>query len=365
MCRLHAVTGLGDAVLDPRVVVLVAAEERHPRAKILELQVRRTGGHQLLHLRVEDRRQREAQLLRVLVVLEVGVPREVDGTGTDRHLHRYASALFRDLVEIRQADRPALHGTAVDDTAPVVEHRLAEARFLVHERRMLFASRFEAWDALVHVPTERPDRTDVVVVPHVAVGDDVETGFLLVSNHCRDRVGVRLFVLHFLESHTYIAAAQLVGEPMRSRIRPDHSGGQNGLDNSCHGRPLVETGSDRYAGPRNATIFSSPDRITVPARKARQETQETSQGQKPLARYRYAKKRSHRTQNSSSRTALMERGGLPSRLRSASRQAARNWADDRLPARRRGCRGRDRRLRESPRAARAHREASEEAGTAR
>ncbi len=34
--RLHAVTGLGDAVLDPRVVVLVAAEERHPRAEVLE-----------------------------------------------------------------------------------------------------------------------------------------------------------------------------------------------------------------------------------------------------------------------------------------------------------------------------------------
>ena len=180
----------------------------------------------------------------------------------------------------------------------------------------------------------------------------------------RHGVGVRLLVLHFLESHADIAAAQLVGEPMRSRIRPDHGGGQNGLDNSCHGRPLVETGSDRHAGPRNATIFSSPDRITVPARKARQETQETSQGRKPLARYRYAKKRSHRTQNSSSRTALMERGGA-SRPQSASRPAARHWADDRLPARRRGCRGRDRRLRESPRAARAHREASEEAGTAR
>ena len=51
------------------------------------------------------------------------------------------------------------------------------------------------------------DRPDVVVVPHVAVGDDVEAGFLLVANHGRDRVVVRLFVLHFLERHAYVAAA--------------------------------------------------------------------------------------------------------------------------------------------------------------
>ena len=52
-----------------------------------------------------------------------------------------------------------------------------------------------------------PIDANVVVVPHVAVGDDVETRFLLVSDHGRDRVGVGLFVLHFLESDPYIAAA--------------------------------------------------------------------------------------------------------------------------------------------------------------
>ena len=91
------------------------------------------------------------------------------------------------------------------------------------------------WDALVHVPAERADRPDVVVVPHVAVGDDVEAGFLLIANHRRDGVVVGLFVLHFLERHTDIPAEQLMREPVRTRVRPDHRGGQKRLDDlRCH-----------------------------------------------------------------------------------------------------------------------------------
>ena len=96
---------------------------------------------------------------------------------------------------------------------------------------MRLAGRLEAWDALVHVPAERADRPDVVVVPHVAVGHDVEAGFLLIANHGRDGVVVGLFVLHLLERDTDIPPEQLVGEPVRTRIRPDHRGGQKRVDN--------------------------------------------------------------------------------------------------------------------------------------
>ena len=103
---------------------------------------------------------------------------------------------------------------------------------------MLLTGRVEAADALVHVPAERADDADVVVVPHVAVGHDVETGFFLVANHGGDRVVVRLLVLHFLESDADIADEQLVLEPVRPRIRADHRGRKQGLDDFCgHGAP--------------------------------------------------------------------------------------------------------------------------------
>ena len=57
----------------------------------------------------------------------------------------------------------------------------------------------EAADALVQIPAERADHADVVVVPHVAVGHDVEARFFLVADHRGDGVVVRLFVLDFLE----------------------------------------------------------------------------------------------------------------------------------------------------------------------
>ena len=73
---------------------------------------------------------------------------------------------------------------------------------------MRLSGRLETWDALVHVPTERADRPDVVVVPHVAVGHDVEAGFLLIANDGRDGVVVGLLVLHFLERDADVAPAR-------------------------------------------------------------------------------------------------------------------------------------------------------------
>ncbi len=112
---------------NPLVVVLVAREERQPGAEIFELQVLRAGGHEVLHFRVEDGRQREAEILRVLVVLEVDVPRQVRRARADGDLDRRLRVLGRDLVEIGQPDRSARHRAAVDDAAPVVEDFLALA----------------------------------------------------------------------------------------------------------------------------------------------------------------------------------------------------------------------------------------------
>src|SRR5271168_3139408 len=93
----------------------------------------------------------------------------------------------------------------------------------------------EAWNALVHVPAERPDHPNVVVVPHVAVGHDVETRFFLITDHRRDRVVVRFFVLHFLERDSNVAAEQLMLEPMWPGIGPDHGRRENGVDDlRCH-----------------------------------------------------------------------------------------------------------------------------------
>jgi hypothetical protein len=40
-------------------------------------------------------------------------------------------------------------------------------------------------------------------------------------------------VLHFLERDADIAAEQLVLVPLRTRIGPDHGGGQQRVDDSC------------------------------------------------------------------------------------------------------------------------------------
>src|SRR5690606_2119729 len=131
----------------------------------------------------------------VRILVEVDVPREVRGTGADRHLDGDGGLLLRDVVEVRptQRIRALVHGTVVDDAAPIVEQGFARARTGIDHRRVRVARRLETGNALVEVPAERTDDADVVVVPHVAVGDDVEAGLLLVSNDRGDRVRVRLF----------------------------------------------------------------------------------------------------------------------------------------------------------------------------
>jgi hypothetical protein len=56
-------------------------------------------------------------------------------------------------------------------------------------------------------------------------------------------------VLNFLEGHPHIATEQLLPVPMGPRIRSDHRGRQNRLDNSCHVDPLVTLACfpDRHA----------------------------------------------------------------------------------------------------------------------
>ncbi len=81
--RVDAVAAHLDRLANPLVVVFVVGEERQPRAEILELEILGAGGDEILHFLVEDRGEREAQVFRVLVVLEVDVPREVCGAGAD------------------------------------------------------------------------------------------------------------------------------------------------------------------------------------------------------------------------------------------------------------------------------------------
>ena len=229
--RVDAVAALPDDVGDPLVVGLVAGEERQPGAEILELEIRGAGLDERLHLGVEDRRQRVAELLRVLVVLEVDVPGEVDRAGSDGDLHRPGRVLRGDLVEVGQADRTAADLAAVDHAAPVGE-QLDDLVAVLGSRleRMRLARGVEAGDALVHVPAEGADHTDVVVVRHLAVGDDVEAGLFLVVDDGLGRVVVGLLVADLLERNPDVATEQLLGEPVRPRVRPDHRGRENRVD---------------------------------------------------------------------------------------------------------------------------------------
>ncbi len=229
--RVDALAALSDDVADPLVVGVVAREQRQPRAEILELEIRRAGLDERFHLGVENRRERVAQLLRVLVVLEVDVPGEVDRAGADRDLDRPVGVLRGDLVEIGEADRAALDLAAVDHAAPVGE-QLDDlvARLGSRLERMRLARGVEARDAFVHVPAERADHADVVVVRHLPVGHDVEPGLLLIVDHREGRVVVGLLVPDLLERDPDIAAEQLLVVPVRPRVRPDHRGRENRVD---------------------------------------------------------------------------------------------------------------------------------------
>jgi len=109
-------------------------------------------------------------------------------------------------------------------TPPVVEDFLTLALRPARHRRVLLARLLEAADTLVHVPAERTDDADVVVVPHVAVGHDVEPHGFLLGDDRGDGVGIGFFVGHFLERDADVPAKQLMLEPARPRIRTDHRG---------------------------------------------------------------------------------------------------------------------------------------------
>ena len=76
----------------------------------------------------------------------------------------------------------------------------------------------EAPNALVHVPAEGADDSDVVVVGHLSVGDDIETGFFLVADDDLRCVVISLFVRDLLECDTNVAPKQLMTIPVGSWI---------------------------------------------------------------------------------------------------------------------------------------------------
>jgi hypothetical protein len=107
--------------------------------------------------------------------------------------------------------------------------------------------RLEAADALVHVPAERPDHADVIVVGHLTVGDDVEAGFLLVADRDMRRILVGLGVVDGLERDADVPAVELVVKPMRPRVGADHGGRQDGVDDLLQGHPGSSSRARRSA----------------------------------------------------------------------------------------------------------------------
>jgi len=73
----------------------------------------------------------------------------------------------------------------------------------------------------------------VVVEPHLAVGQDVQAGLLLVEDDRAGGVLVGLGVVGQLEGLEDVAAVELVGEPGRARVGADHGAGEK--DGGGHG----------------------------------------------------------------------------------------------------------------------------------
>src|SRR5688572_13791212 len=127
-------------------------------------------------------------------MFEIDVPCEVCRPGSDGDLNGLCGVLPGDIVEVREANRPACDRTAVDYPAPVIQKLLALAFGTASVGRMLFTGVFESPDSLVHVPAERADDADIIVVPHVPIGDDIETGKFLLADNGSHRVVILLFI---------------------------------------------------------------------------------------------------------------------------------------------------------------------------
>ena len=204
--RVHPVTTLFDHLAYPLIVVVIVREKRHPCAEVFKLEVLGACGNQFLHFRIEDWREREAEITRVLVVLEVGMPGKIGGACSDRYFHRPLGVLGCNPVKVGEPYGTARYRAAVNNTTPIVEDFLHLAGRGIHYGRVRFASRFKSSDALIHVPAERTDHADVIVVPHVSVGHDVQPGLFLIADRGADRIVVRLFVLHFFEGDLNVAS---------------------------------------------------------------------------------------------------------------------------------------------------------------
>src|SRR5205823_7505366 len=105
---------------------------------------------------------------------------------------------------------------------------------------------------------KRSDPADVVVVVHLAVGDDVEPGLLLVADHSVRRVVEGLLVLDFLERDPDVAAAELLVEPARPRVGADHRGRQDGVDDRLRHvcPPLAATAAGRDPNPLHSAALA-------------------------------------------------------------------------------------------------------------
>ena len=64
-------------------------------------------------------------------------------------------------------------------------------------------------------------------------------GLLLILNDHPGGVGIGFLMGDVLECFTHVAAEQLVGEPARPRVRADHGGGKDRIDDLAHRCPRL------------------------------------------------------------------------------------------------------------------------------
>src|SRR6185312_3256625 len=184
--------------------------------------------------------------------------------GADRHLHGPFGELPGGGVHLRQpsGDAPP-HGSGHRRAAPVVHpRRLAEVTVLARldgGREGVRQLRFrEPVEALVPVPDEGADAAAVVVEMHLAVGDDVQPGELLVLDARRGGVPPGVPVLLELPPFQDVGAREVVaGVPPRLGVRADHRRREERRDDlPGHGHVLSDgarpTGCDVGSRARSA-----------------------------------------------------------------------------------------------------------------
>ena len=135
---------------------------------------------------------------------------------------------------------PRSIGTVDRDAAGLVERPHVAARAPCRAPDAAASPREKPLGALEPVPEERPDPHVVVVEPHLAVGQDVEPGLLLVAQTPRPVASWNASAMRDdLERLEHVASLELIAKPGRPRIRPDHRRGQDG---ELHGRHLATAG---------------------------------------------------------------------------------------------------------------------------